>query len=107
MEPFLRRCIYHHIRFDDALLRDAMNARRREFEALSDEFLELALRRFLALRERQLRKRPSTAEYLVWRPVLALAAGRYPDRLENDLARLPYLGALLKDHQDIEELVGR
>jgi len=50
-EPFLRRCVYHHIRFDDAL-----------------------------------------------------AVGAYPELLDQDLSKLPYLGVLLKDHQDIEEL---
>ena len=38
--------------------------------------------------------------------VLALAVGTYPERLEQDLSQLPYLGVLLKDHQDIEDLSG-
>ncbi len=29
--------------------------------------------------------------------VLALAAGTYPERLDEDLSKLPYLGTLLKD----------
>ena len=65
---------------------------------------ELAIQRFLALRERPLRKRPATSELLVWLRVLALAVGTYPERLDQDLSKLPYLGTLLKDHQDIEEL---
>jgi MoxR-like ATPase len=105
-EPFLRRCVYHHIRFDDELVRQAMEKRREEYRKLSDEFLKLAMRRFLALRDRNLRKKPATGEFLVWLRVLALAADREPRQLEEDLAKLPYLGVLLKDHQDIEEISG-
>jgi MoxR-like ATPase len=105
-EPFLRRCVYHHIRFDDTLVERAIFSRRDEFGNLSDGFLRLALQRFLALRGRGLRKRPATSELLVWLRVLALAAGTYPETLEEDLARLPYLGVLLKDHRDMEEIQG-
>ncbi|MEZ4866208.1 MAG: MoxR family ATPase [Caldilineaceae bacterium] len=106
-EPFLRRCVYHHIRFDDQLVEQAIAARRDEYRALSDDFLRMALHRFLALRERPLRKQPATGELLVWLRVLALAVGAYPERLDEDLAKLPYVGVLLKDRQDIEELSGR
>ena len=103
-EPFLRRCVYHHIRFDDDLVRRAMEKRREEYQTLGDKFLELAKRRFLQLRDRNLRKKPATGEFLVWLRVLALATDKEPRQLEEDLAKLPYLGVLLKDHQDIEEL---
>ena len=103
-EPFLRRCVYHHIRFDDRLVEQAIEVRRDEFKSLSEDFLKLAIQRFLALRDRSLRKRPATGELLVWLRVLALAVGTYPERLDEDLSKLPYLGTLLKDHQDIEEL---
>ncbi len=100
----MRRCVYHHIRFDDEIVRKAVKSRREEeFCDLSPEFLELAIQRFLALRDRGLRKRPATGELLMWLRVLALAVGTYPERLEEDLSRWPYLGVLLKDHQDIEE----
>ncbi len=103
-EPFLRRCVYHHIRFDDDIVRKAVESRKgEEFGALSPEFLDMAMQRFLALRDRGLRKRPATGELLMWLRVLALAVGTYPENLEEDLSRLPYLGVLLKDHQDMEE----
>ncbi|MDM8526224.1 MoxR family ATPase [Desulfococcaceae bacterium HSG8] len=105
-EPFLRRCIYHHIRFDDEIVEKAVAARKEEFENLSDEFLKMATERFLALRNRSLRKKPATGELLVWLRVLALAAGTYPEQLDRDISKLPYLGALLKDHQDMEEISG-
>ncbi len=103
-EPFLRRCVYHHLRFDVSILEKAIQARKDEYATLSDGFLALATQRFLALRDSNLRKRPSTGEFLVWLRVLALTTGTYPDKLESNLAKLPYLGTLLKDHQDIEEL---
>jgi MoxR-like ATPase len=103
-EPFLRRCVYHHIRFDDDLVRQAVAGRKEFFSNLSDEFTSMALQRFLALRDRNLRKRPATGELLVWLEVLALAVGTTPPRLDATLAELPYLGVLLKDHQDIEDL---
>ena len=80
--PFLRRCVYHHIRFDDDLVAKTVEKQR----------------------DRPLRKRPSTGELLVWLRVLALSVGTYPERLDRDLSKLPYLGGLLKDHQDMEEL---
>ena len=103
-EPFLRRCVYHHIRFDDQIVARAVEARRDEYSALPDSFIELALQRFLALRERSLRKLPATGELLVWLRVLALTVGTYPEQLDQDLSKLPYLGVLIKDHQDREEL---
>lgn len=103
-EAFLRRCVYHHIRFDDRLVEKAIFSRRDEYANLSDEFLKLALERFLSLRDRSLRKRPSTGELLVWLRVLSLATGAYPERLEQDLAQLPYIEVLIKDRQDLEEL---
>lgn len=105
-EPFLRRCVYHHIEFDDRIVDQAVASRRDEFTDLSDDFLKLAVKRFLALRDRNLRKPPATGELLVWLRVLSLAVGKYPEQLEEDLSTLPYLSTLLKDHQDIEELRG-
>ena len=105
-EAFLRRCVYHHIRFDAHIIEQAVASRRDEIPALSDDFIRMAIQRFLALRERNLRKRPATGELLVWMRVLALTIGTYPERLEEDLSRLPYLGVLLKDRQDIDELQG-
>ncbi len=103
-EPFLRRCVYHRIRFDDDLIATAVEKRKHEYAELDEDFLKMAVRRFLALRDRDLRKKPSTGELLVWLRVLALAVGTYPENLDRDLSKLPYLGVLLKDHQDLEDL---
>lgn len=106
-EPFLRRCVYHDISFNDLIVEQAVAARREEYRNLSEEFLKMAVQRFLALREQSLRKRPATGELLVWLRVLSLTAQVPQQRLEDDLSKLPYLGVLLKDHQDLEEVGGR
>ena len=66
--------------------------------------IELAIKRFLGLRDKNLRKVPATGELLVWLRVLSLAVGKYSEHLEEDLSKLPYLNTLPKDHQDIGEL---
>lgn len=103
-EPFLRRCVYHHIRFDENLIAEAVHSRSDEYRELDKTFLDMAIQRFLALRQRNLRKRPSTGELLIWLRVMSTALGTKPEALDLNLSKLPFLGALLKDHQDIEEL---
>ncbi len=103
-EPFLRRCVYHHIRFDDHLVDQAVAARKAEYANLDESFIKLAVQQFLKLRDRNLRKHPATGELLVWLSVLSMARGTYPENLIKDLSRLPYLGVLLKDRKDFEEI---
>jgi hypothetical protein len=57
-EPFLRRCVYHHIRFD--LGKKAVESRRDEYRNLHPDVLELAVKRFLKLRDMSLGKKPAT-----------------------------------------------
>ncbi|MCW5201488.1 MoxR family ATPase [Desulfobulbus sp. US4] len=102
-EPFLRRCVYHHIRFDHELIRQIVESRQDEYPALDEGFRKMAVDRFLRLRESGLRKRPASGELLVWLRILGLRAKEYP-RLEEDLAKLPYLGILIKDHQDMADI---
>jgi MoxR-like ATPase len=103
-EPFLRRCVFHHIEFDSRVLEKAIQNRMHEFTGLSDDFIQMALERFLTLRSKALRKVPATGEFLVWLRVLAMTADLNPRRLEEDLSKLPYLGVLLKDHQDVRDI---
>jgi MoxR-like ATPase len=103
-EPFLRRCVYHHIHFDEAMLSKVVESRRNEFTNLSQDFLKLAIQRFLALRDKGLAKQPSTGEMLIWLRVLALTIGNEPQQLMGDLSGLPYLGVLLKNQQDMEKV---
>lgn len=103
-EPFLRRCVYHHIQFDDDLIEQAVFNRRAEYASLSEDFLRMAIGRFLSLRQESLRKKPATSELLVWLRILEMTIGSDESRLRTDLGQLPYLGVLLKDRQDIEGL---
>ncbi|CAK0760699.1 hypothetical protein CCP3SC1_330010 [Gammaproteobacteria bacterium] len=103
-EPFLRRCVYHHIEFDDAIVLKAVEKCKDQYHTLRKGLLELAIRCFLALRDRNLRKLPATGELLVWLRVITLAV-QSEKRVEieknlkdDNLGRLPYLGVLLKDH---------
>ena len=41
----------------------------------------------------------------MWLRVLAAAAGTYSQPLDEDLGKLPFLGTLLKDHGDLEDLI--
>jgi MoxR-like ATPase len=104
-EPFLRRCVYHHIHFNEGIVNQAVNKRRAEYSRFDKSFLDIAIKQFLVLRNLNLRKKPSLGEFLVWLRVLALATGVDEKRLESSTLRdLPYLKVLLKDFQDIEEL---
>ena len=104
-EPFLRRCIFHHIRFSEELLRRAVEARVGDFPKLPAAAREAAIERFLEVRARDLRKPPATAELLTWLRVLsargALSADELRDRL---LGELPALSTLIKDRDDLQVL---
>jgi MoxR-like ATPase len=100
-EPFLRRCIFHHIAFTEELLRRAVEARLGDFPNLSAEVREAALHRFLELRGRDLRKKPATAELLVWLTILAARGDVTAETLQAPFRSLPALTALVKDRDDL------
>ena len=118
-DAFLRRCVHHHVAFDEQRLLDIVRyrleqARRDEHRAgsggdgvgLGDDFVRYAIKRFMVLkRSEQLNHEPGLAELLVWLRVVAARGGVDLDRLEN-LApgELPYLGLLLKDPEDRQRL---
>jgi MoxR-like ATPase len=105
-DAFLRRCIFHHIVLDEDLIRRAVRARARDFPRLDDATTGKAIERFWEIRKRDaIQKPPGTGELLVWLSVLS-ARGSQARDLEGHLADLPALGALIKDHQDLESLRG-
>jgi MoxR-like ATPase len=103
-EPFLRRCIFHHIEFTVEVLRKAMQAHLAAFPHLDDEVRELALERFLEIRRLPLRKKPATAEFLVWLSVLSAQNEVVPRDLKRPLDELPALATLIKDRDDLSKL---
>jgi MoxR-like ATPase len=102
-DAFLRRCIYHHIELNAALVNAAVEARRGDFPALDAATRDLAIRRFFDLRERELSKKPSVGELLVWLTVLS-ATHTPAERLRGALADLPALQALVKEEKDRKRL---
>ncbi len=101
-EPFLRRCVFHHIELTEELLRRAVEARIGDFPGLSATVREAAVQRFLELRGREVRKKPATAELLIWLTVLSARGGVTAERLTLcRLAELPAVSALIKDRDDL------
>lgn len=102
-EPFLRRCVHHHIEFDPKHV-GAVLAKRAEAERwkLPTAMIDLALKRFLEIRALpNLRHRPGLSELLVWARVLSEVGGGSVEALERGkLADLKHLGTLLKDPND-------
>lgn len=102
-EPFLRRCVFYHIEFDEKLVRRAVEARGGDFPHLNASVQDAAILKFLDLRAQGLRKPPATAELLAWLAVLS-ARGTSAEELSVPLAKLPALAALIKDREDYERL---
>ncbi len=104
-EPFLRRCVFHHIEFTTELLQRAVAARGSDFPNLPEAVREAAIQRFLDLRGREIRKKPATAELLVWLTVLAAQGQVDINKLKHGpLIDLPALSTLIKDRDDLATL---
>jgi len=100
-EAFLRRCIFHHIEFTPELVKKAVAARRTQFAHLSDAVIDAAVSRFLTLREKNLRKKPATAELLAWLFILSAQGFNDAAKLSDAaLSALPHLSVLIKDRDD-------
>lgn len=120
-QAFLRRCVFHHIKFDQALVKRAVVAWRRtqrDFQdddgagAVSagdvtrelDERDQIAIQRFMEVREHpRMQKKPATAELLAWLTALD-AARKDKAALTQPLGELPFLAALVKDQDDLDGL---
>lgn len=100
-EPFLRRCVFHHIKLTPALVDRAVRAHAgADFPSLGDDLIDAAVDCFHRLREHDLRKPPATAELLVWLTVLAARPGTRVGELQGRLIDLPALATLVKDRDD-------
>jgi len=94
-DAFLRRCVFHWIAFPDEMsLSRIVRVHHPNAEAA---LLGSALRRFFWLRGLdEVRKKPSTSEFIDWIGAL-LRSGLPRDVLEE---KLPFMGVLLKSEQD-------
>lgn len=101
-DPFLRRCVFHHLEFPgDAMLREIIATHFGA--ALPEKLATTAVARFSELRSKSLDKKPATGELITWVRVL-LRAGVPDDLPTRPVAELPHLGALLKTLQDLESV---
>ncbi|MDX2284743.1 MAG: MoxR family ATPase [Bacteroidia bacterium] len=102
-DAFLRRCVFHYIRFPDAAaMKRIVDV---HYPGLSQTLLDQALRIFYELRDlRGIRKRPSTSELLDWIKLLLLERISLKEleavNLKQNLP--PFEGALIKNEQDFE-----
>ena len=106
-DPFLRRCIVHHIELTEALLGRILDAWADQFAAgLPRPVQDRALARFKEVRrclERRSRP-PSAAELLIWLTVLAARGTTLEQLAVERLDQLPALECLIKDHEDYGHL---
>jgi MoxR-like ATPase len=94
-DAFLRRCIFHYIEFPPpALLKEIVLV---HFPDLENSVLESVLKNFYKIRKMDdLRKKPSTSELIDWIQVLLHQGAKL-----NPSEKIPYLGALIKNEEDI------
>ena len=101
-DAFLRRCVFHYIAFPERdRIKRIVDAHMPQLEAT---LVETAVSRFYDLRRVQgMRKRPSTSELLDWLLVLSRAGVR-PAEIAK---RMPFMGVLVKQEQDLELLASK
>jgi MoxR-like ATPase len=109
-DAFLRRCLFHYIRFPDRPTMDAIL--KVHYPNLDQKLITSAMRLFYELRDtRGLKKKPSTSELIDWIKLLIM------DRMEPEQlnavnlreALPPHLHALIKNEVDLSilESLGR
>ncbi|WP_174714071.1 AAA family ATPase [Candidatus Viridilinea mediisalina] len=97
--PFLRRCIYHFIKFPEAQLKRIVESHFARRALAMPAATDLAIRRFLALRQgERLHKKPGTSEFLDWLEALAHFTSPVT-KLTTD-GPLPYPELLIKLRAD-------
>ena len=111
-DAFLRRCVHHHLAFDEqrmiAIVRHRAELAKKSADGsgnaleLGDSFIEHAVKRFMVLkRYPELNHQPGLAELLIWLRVIAERGGIDIEKLKAlQPGELPYLGLLLKDAED-------
>lgn len=100
-DPFLRRCVFHHIEFPETKALLNILKQRLPNETVMESFLTAAIKRFFEIRDLKLDKKPATGELTVWVRVLA-DLGITEEQLSRfSLAELPAIGTLLKTRRDL------
>ena len=101
-DAFLRRCVFHYIRFPEPdRIRRIVDAHMPDLDAA---LIDAAVERFYGVRRVDgMRKKPSTSELLDWLTVLA-RAGADPTTIAR---KMPFLGVLVKQEKDLALLAKR
>lgn len=99
-DPFLGRCIFHHIAFPDhEMMRQIVQA---HFPAINKRLSEACLETFYRLREiRGVEKKPATRELINWIRILLMDKDFDPQHLSKK--EIPYLGVLFKKSEDFKQ----
>ena len=101
-DPFLRRCVFHHIEFPNTEELKAILHERLGDPGFGESLLSRIVSKLEALREiKGLQKMPATAEMLTWARAIRRLGTPEKD-LDAPLDRLPHLGTLLKAREDFE-----
>jgi MoxR-like ATPase len=104
-DPFLRRCVVHHIDLDDDLLEAILEAWETEFPRLDSPTRGKGLDLFKRIRaNKKLSRAPGAAELIVWLAALSAQGVQATDLEKPSLGELPALECLIKDHEDYRHL---
>lgn len=99
-EPFLRRCVFHELRFPSAATLTQI-LRERLGPEIHQELLAAAAQQLLRLRQLgTLQKAPATAELVLWTQMMHLTGYSAAQLRRAPLCDLPFLEALLKSGED-------
>jgi len=96
-DPFLGRCVFHHIAFPDKeMMRKIVTA---HYPDLDKQVSDICVETFYRLREiRSIEKKPATRELINWIRILLLDSDFDPAYLTQ--GKIPYLGVLFKKSED-------
>ncbi|WNJ16180.1 MoxR family ATPase [Pontibacter sp. G13] len=102
-DAFLRRCVFHYIRFPDAAtMKRIVDV---HVPQIDQALLDRALRMFYDLREtRGIKKKPSTSELIDWIKLLILEriSLKELEDINAESGFPPFEGTLIKNEQDFE-----
>jgi MoxR-like ATPase len=100
-QPFLRRCVFHHIEFPDQTRLCEIVQQRLGPLGIDRGLISNAVDQFVAIREiPKLNKPPATSELLAWVQVLATRGMTANALAAKALRDLPLWQTLIKSHED-------
>lgn len=100
-DPFLGRCVFHHIAFpDQEMMHKIVTA---HFPDLDKQMSDTCLETFYRLRNvRGIEKKPATRELINWIRILLMDKNFNPKHLSTK--EIPFLGVLFKKSEDYKSL---